>query len=176
MMKDHTNALLAIQAFVLASRSFKSIAEICRRAVNNQLIVVLFELKLSDKAFVASSNSNTVIFGLGTLFRLVSVDSRPDGVWRVQLEIANMEMQSIRDQLRIEIGSNLTWLTFGNYLAAFKRFSAAQHYYEYLQQMLPREHPSLAPIYNNIDLMYSKKKDDMAAFELLKKALKVKIP
>lgn len=175
MIKENSNAVLAIQAFVLTSFSFQSAVEICRRAVNNQLTVVLFELKLSDKAFVTHVNSNTVVFSFGTLFRLISVDLAPDNVWRVQLEIDDTAMQRIQDQLRVEIGGYLTWLTFGNYLAAFKRFNSAQHYYEYLLQLVPSEHSSLASIYNNMGLMYSENKDDKTALELYKKALETKV-
>jgi tetratricopeptide (TPR) repeat protein len=176
ILENNSNALLAIHAYVLASRSFQSIAKICRRAVNSQLTVVLFEIKLFDKAFVASINSDIVVFKRGTLFRLVSVDPGPDGIWRVQLEIENTAMWRIKDQLRIEIGSYLTWLTFGNYLSAFKRFNAAQQYFEYLQQVLPLEDPGLASIYNNMGLMYWEKQNDKAALKLFKKVLKMKIP
>jgi tetratricopeptide (TPR) repeat protein len=84
-------------------------------------------------------------------------------------------MWRIIDQLRIEIGTYFTWLTFGNYLAAFKRFNTAQHYFEYLQQVLPPEHHSLASMYNNMGLMYLEKKKDEVARKLFNKALKMKI-
>jgi tetratricopeptide (TPR) repeat protein len=175
IIKSNLNALLAIHSFVLASHSFKSVAKICRRAVDNQLIVVLFELKLLDKASAAHLDSYTVVFSLGTLFRLVSIDLAPDGVWRAQLEVANGSMQRIKDQLQIEIGFQLTWFTFGNYLTTFKRFDAAKKYYEYLLLVLPLNHPSLTSIYNNIGLMYLEMNDDKEALKWFDQAPKFNI-
>ncbi|CAF3567329.1 unnamed protein product [Rotaria sp. Silwood1] len=170
MLQDNSNNLLAIQTFVLASRSFQSVVDICRRAIDNQLTVVLFELKLSDKISVAQLNSDTLAFSLGSLFRIVSTDAEPSGVWRAQLEPADGAMQRIRNQLRIEIGGHLTWLTFGNYLTALKRCDAAKNYYEYLLLVLPSDHPSLAFIYDNMGLMYSEMSDNERALTLFNQA------
>ncbi|CAF1494023.1 unnamed protein product [Rotaria sordida] len=116
-----------------------------------------------------------IVFGLGTLFRLISTESTPDGVWRTQLESADRAMQRIKDQLKLEVGGHLTWLTFGNYLIALKRVDAAEEYYKYLLQVLPSDHSSLASIYNNMGLMYSMKENDQEALKWFEKALKLKV-
>ncbi|CAM4971372.1 unnamed protein product [Rotaria socialis] len=175
MIKTNPNALLTLQTFILASRSFRSIANMCRRAADNQLTVVLFELNLSERASVVDLNSDTVVFNLGTLFRLVSTDPTPDGVWRAQLEFANNAMQYIKNQLQSEIGSRLTWLTFGNYLTAIKQFPTAEEYYQYLLDILPSNHPSLASVYNNIGLMYAAIDKNQEALESFEKALQLAI-
>lgn len=173
MLQQNSNNLLALRSFILASRSFQTIVDICRRAVDNQLTVVLFELKLSKNMSVAALNSDTVVFNLGTIFRLVSTDIEPSGVWRAQLEPADGAMECIKNQLRIEIGGQLTWLTFGNYLTALKRVDAAKPYYEYLLLVLPSNHPSFAFIYDNLALVYSEMTNDNEALELLNKASKL---
>ncbi|CAF1378470.1 unnamed protein product [Rotaria sp. Silwood1] len=175
MLQDNSDALLAIQTFVLASRSFQSVVDICRRAVDNQLNVVLFELKLSDEATIVNLDSDTVVFSLGTLFRLVSTEAGADGVWYAQLESADDAMQSITDQLRFETGGQLTWLTFGNYLTAFKRFDAAKNYYEYLLLVLPSTDRSLSSIHNNMGLMYLEMNDRTEALQFFKKASELPI-
>ena len=174
-IRENPQALLSIPTFILASRSFRTISSICRRAADNQLTVNLFELKLSDDILRAELDTNIIVFGLGTLFRLVSIESTPDGVWRTQLESADRATQRINRQLNLEIGGHLTWLTFGNYLTALKRFSAAEEYYNYLLEVLPSNHPSLASIYNNIGLMYSMKKNDQEALIWFEKALKLDV-
>ncbi|CAF2022340.1 unnamed protein product [Rotaria magnacalcarata] len=170
MLQANSDTLLAIQTFVLASRSFQSIVDICRQAVDNELSVVLFELKLSDHASVASLDPDTVIFSLGTLFRLVSTEPGPGGVWHAQLELADGNMNSITNRLRSEIGGHLTWLTFGNYLTAFKRFDTANNYYEYLLLVLPSDHSSRLSIYNNMGLMYAERNNHTEALKFFKKA------
>ncbi|CAF1471402.1 unnamed protein product [Rotaria sp. Silwood1] len=175
IIQTSPQALLSIPTFILASRSFRTIASICRRAADNQLTVILFELNLSEDVPRTELNVDMIVFGLGTLFRFVSTESTPDGVWRTQLESADRAMQRIKDQLKLEVGGHLTWLTFGNYLAALKRFDAAEEYYKYLLQVLPTDHSSLASIYNNMGLMYSMKENDQEALKWLEKALKLKV-
>jgi tetratricopeptide (TPR) repeat protein len=172
IIRENRQALLSIPTFILASRSFRTIANICRRAADNQLTVILFELKLSEGVPRAELDSDMVVFSLGTLFRLVSTESTPDGVCRTQLESADRAMQRIKDQLKLEVGGHLTWLTFGNYLTALKRFDAAKEYYKYLLVVLPSDHPSLGSIYNNMGLMYSLQKNDQEALKWFEKALK----
>ncbi|CAF4295877.1 unnamed protein product, partial [Rotaria magnacalcarata] len=62
---------------------------------------------------VAALNLDTMVFSLGTIFRLVSIGVDPSGVWRAQLEPVDGAMECIKNQLQIEIGGQLTWLTFG---------------------------------------------------------------
>ncbi|CAF4739770.1 unnamed protein product, partial [Rotaria sp. Silwood2] len=169
-MTSNTNILLISQTFILASRSIHSIVNICRRAVDNQLIAVLFEIKISDKASVAHLNSDMIVFNLGTLFRLVSIDLTPDNVWYAQLEIADGAMQHIKDQIQTKINARLTWLTFGNYLTVLKQNIAADKYYQYLLHILPPDHPSLVSIYNNMGLMYTLMNNNEKALKCFEKA------
>ncbi|CAF4421177.1 unnamed protein product [Rotaria sp. Silwood2] len=142
---------------------------ICRRAVENQLIAVLFEIKISDKTSVAHLNPDMIVFNLGTLFRLVSIDLTPDDVWHAQLEIADGAMQHIKDQIQSKINARLTWLTFGNYLTVLKQNIAADKYYQYLLHILPPDHPSLVSIYNNMGLMYTLMNNNEKALECFEK-------
>ena len=176
MITSNPDALLAIHGFVLASYSFETIVNICRRAVDHHLIVVLFEIKLVNEVSVAYLDSSTIVFSLDTTFRLVSINLAPDNVWRVRLEVANDSMQRIKDQLQIEIGGELTWLTFGNYLAAFQRSNEAKNYYEYLLFDLPSDQSSLTSIYNNISLVCSEMdNDNKGALEWLEQASKFNV-
>jgi tetratricopeptide (TPR) repeat protein len=151
MIKANSNALFAVQAFILASRSLSSIVKICRQATDNQLAVVLLELNLSEKASVMHiPNTDLVVFKLGTLFRLVSTAYAPDNVLHVQLEYANNAMQYIKHRLHRQIRHPLNWLTFGSYLEALKQPSAAEAYYKYLVTIIP-DHPNIAAVCDNMD-------------------------
>ena len=154
-IQSNPNSFLSVQTFIVASRSLQSIAEICRRARDSQLTVILLTLKLSETASIFTMDSNTVVFKLGTLFRLVSFNMTPDGVYHADLELANGIMQLFIDKLQLEIGKKLTWLTFGNYLIAIKQATAAEEYYLYLKKSIPSDHPNIASMYNNMGLMYS---------------------
>ncbi|CAF4499706.1 unnamed protein product, partial [Rotaria sp. Silwood2] len=125
-----------MQTFVIASKSFQSITDICRRAANNELQVILFELNLSDGVSPVKVDEDSVVFNLGTLFRLVSSNRTPDGIWRAQLECANDAVQHIKNQLQSKVGRRLTWLTFGSYLNFLQpKNKAAEEYYYYLANL-----------------------------------------
>ena len=154
-IQSNPNSFLSVQAFIVASRSLQSIAEICRRARDSQLTVILFTLKLSETASILSMDSDTVVFKLGTVFRLVSLNMAPDGVYCAGLELADGIMQLFSDKLQLGMGNKLTWLTFGNYLIAIKQATAAKEYYQYLENHVSPDHPNIASMYNNMGLMYS---------------------
>ncbi|CAF0791051.1 unnamed protein product [Adineta steineri] len=169
-IQNNPNILLSIQTFILASRSLRFVTDLCRRAIDSQLNVILFEFNLSENTLIADLNSDTVILNLGTLFRLVSKDTAPDGVLHVQLESADEFMHGIKEQLQYKIGGRLTWLTFGNYLAYQKQFSTAKEYCYYLLHVLPDNHSSRASIYNNMGLICLAMDDDQEASDWFKKA------
>ena len=173
MIKNNPNALLSVRAFLLASRSFSPIANICRRAANNQLPVLFFELSFPRYAPPVDLDNNGVVFNIGTLFRIVSTDATPDGIWRAQLEVATGAMTHIKNQLYSKIGRRLTWLTFGSYLAALKlEDQNAEEYYHYLRK-LASNHASLGSIYNNMGLMYMAQEKTEEALKWFQQALEL---
>ncbi|CAF1319419.1 unnamed protein product [Rotaria sp. Silwood1] len=169
LMQTNSNILLSPQRFVLASRSIHSILNICRRAVDNRLSVILFEIKLSEKISVVYLNSDLILFNIGILFRLVSIDLRPDGIFYAQIELANATMEHIKEQIQCKLNARLTWLTFGNYLMVLKDDKIAEEYYRCLLNMILPDHPSLVSIYNNMGLMYIMMKKNQQALECFEK-------
>ncbi|CAF0842761.1 unnamed protein product [Adineta steineri] len=169
-IRNNPNIILSIQTFILASRSLRFVTDLSRRAIDSQLTVILFEFNLSENTLTANLNSDTVILGLGALFQLVSSDFAPNGVLHVQLESAEDFMHGIKERLKCKIGGQLTWLTFGNYLAYQKQFSVAKEYCYYLLHVLLDNHSSLASIYNNMGLICLAMDDDQEAFDWFKKA------
>ncbi|CAF1457350.1 unnamed protein product [Rotaria sordida] len=169
LLQTNNNILLSPQNFILASRSIHSILNICRPAVDNRLSVILFEIKLSEKTFVVNLNSDLILFNLGILFRLVSIDLRPDGIFHAQLGLANAIIENIKEQIQCKLNTRLTWLTFGNYLMVLKDDKIAEEYYRYLLNMALPNHPSLISIYNNMGLMYTMMKKSQEALECFEK-------
>ena len=169
-MQKNINALFSISNFVIASRSFRDVVDICRRAVDSQVTVVLLKLNLSENVIRANLSADTVVFKPGTVFRLTSMECAVDDVWHIQLESVNGVMQRIKDQLQSKLGGQLTWLTFGNYLTYFKKFDAAKEYYHYLLSVLSDNHSSLVSIYNNMGLIHSEMNETEEALDWLTKA------
>ncbi len=152
-MEKNKNNLIAMHTFVLASRSFSSIKSICRRACDNGLTAVLFEINIPKMTPLTYLDSNNVIFPLSTVFKIKSIVTAPDEICHIQMEIANSTMDLINHKLHCTIGERLSWLTFGNYLAHIEKYDIAEAYFNYLRK-IPLKSEESASIYNNIALMY----------------------
>lgn len=169
-MQNNINALFSISNFVIASRSFRNVVDICRRAIDSRLTVVLLKLNLSENVMRANLSADTIVFKPGTVFRLTFMECAADSVWHVELESVNGVMQRIKDQLQSKIGGQLTWLTFGNYLTYLQKFDAAKEYYHYLLSVLSDNHSSILSIYNNMGLIHSAMNKTEEALDWLTKA------
>jgi len=169
-IKENKNNLFTIHTFALASRSFSSTKNICRRAYNNGLTAVLLEINIPKKTPLTYLDSDIIIFPLPTVFKIISTVEAPDKICHVQIELADSTMDLITEQLYYTIGEHLTWLTYGNYLAQIKKFDAAENYFKYLETILS-DSPECASIYNNMSVMYlSISGKDQEALYYLKKA------
>ncbi|CAF3932188.1 unnamed protein product [Rotaria sp. Silwood1] len=120
MMQKNPNALLSIYSFIIASKSYPSVIKICRRAVDNGLTVVLFEIKLFKKTSVNKipSDPDILVFPLGIVLRLKSIESTPDNVWHIQADLINFNMQHFKDQLEFKTGKTFTSSTIDDYWTA----------------------------------------------------------
>jgi tetratricopeptide (TPR) repeat protein len=169
IIRDNPNFLFKIHTMIVASRSFQTVSTICRRAVDNGLPVAMLEIIIPGETSLSHLDSSIVIFRLGIVFRLVSIDLTPDGVYHIQLKPDDTAMQYIKAQIQAEIGEHPTWLTYGNCLAALKQFGTARDYYHYILKFLPLGHRSNAAVCNNMGLIYSamnKDYEDLKASEL----------
>jgi tetratricopeptide (TPR) repeat protein len=158
---------------VLASRSYSSVKSICRRACDNGLTAVLFEINIPKMTPLTYLNSDTIIFPLSTVFKLKSINQAPDATWHIQMELADSTMELINEQLYSTIGERLSWLTFGSYLARIEKYDIAEKYFKYLQS-LSLNTQQYASIYTNMSLMYiSMNGKQQEALDCLKEAEKL---
>ena len=170
MLRNNINNLLTIHTFILFSHSFSSVVEICRRCIDNGVLVVLLEFEVTKDVTVAQIDVETFVCPLRSVFRLQSIDEMPDGIWHVQLNLMPHAIDYIKEQLPFKIDVQNTWLTFGNYLSALHRFEEAKVYYEYLLSNTSPEDPIRASIYNNMGLMYTAMDKQDEAIDFFKKS------
>ena len=154
-MQSNIGQYINIGIFVLATKSLLTARSIARHAVSNGLISILFQIELVQETRVLQIDYDRVIFSLGSVFRLESLDLGPDGVYYVKIKFANSEFQSIKQQLQFESEIPLSWLTYGNYLYFLKQSEKAKTYFEYLLEKLPPYHIDRPSIYNNLALIYT---------------------
>jgi tetratricopeptide (TPR) repeat protein len=154
LIENNVHNMLTVQTIMLFSRSFSSVTDICRRAIDNGLNVVLFEIDVLEKTTLSQVDSDIFAFRLGSVFRILSVDQMPDGIQHVRLELIDRAMQHIKKQLEIEADDNYNrWLTFGNYLTAIKQYEEAKMYYDYVLHNSKIDRSICSSIYHNMNLM-----------------------
>jgi hypothetical protein len=167
--------ILSLRSYALASTCIVTARTIARQAKDRGYLTAVLEIEVSHKyaKMVYSVDANRVLFQLGTVFRLCSVDLALDGVWHIHLKCVADEKHLITEQLQLQIGERLTWLTFGNYLFALQKHTEAIDYCQYLLDHLGRYSLARSSIYNNMGVMFSLKQMDMKALRYYDEALKL---
>jgi hypothetical protein len=154
-MKSSTGELVSIGIFILATKSLLTARTIARKVTDNGLISVLFHIEVTEGTRLLQIDSDRVIFSLGSVFRVESVNQAPDGVWYVKIKPADSKFRFIQEQIQLETEMPLTWLTYGNYLYFFKQSSQAKIYFKFLLEKLPAKHADRRSIDNNMALIYT---------------------
>ncbi|CAF1411085.1 unnamed protein product [Adineta steineri] len=155
IIKSSSGKFISIGMFILATKSLCTARTIARKMADNGLISILFEIEVVKDARLLEIDLYRVIFRLGAIFRLESIDLAPDGVWYVKIKSADSEFRMIKRQLQFETGVPLSWLTYGNYLYFLKQSRRAKAYFDYLLNNLPLKHIDRSSIYNNMALIYT---------------------
>jgi hypothetical protein len=117
MIRKNSNALFSVFSCVIVSESYPSVVEICRRAINNGLTIILFEIKLFKGTSINRilADPDIFVFPLGTRFRLKSIEQMPDNVWHVHAELSNIDIQHFKEQLQFETDKTLALSTINDY-------------------------------------------------------------
>ncbi|CAF1206492.1 unnamed protein product [Adineta steineri] len=170
-IKANTGELIAFHTFLLATENLVTAREIARQAANRGLLAVIFEIDVPVKTRIAKVDECRFIFRFGNIFRLQSIHLAPDDVWYAQLRCADSSFQYVQEQLQVQVGERLTWLTLGNYLCALNNVKEAKSYYEHLLEILPKDHEALASIYNNMGLLFTELGDKAEALKYYNLAL-----
>jgi tetratricopeptide (TPR) repeat protein len=167
MIRSEYDKFISIGSFILATKSLLTARTIARKMVDDGLLSVLIQIEVAEGIRLLETSSDHVIFHLGAVFRLESMNLAPDGVWYAKIKSADSEFQVIKEQIQLEIEVPLSWLTYGNYLYFLRRPQLAETYFKYLLEKLPSGHIDRgSSIYSNI-LVYSMKngKDGKAKAE-----------
>jgi tetratricopeptide (TPR) repeat protein len=165
MLKSSCNALINMPRFLFGTRSLLKARAIARRVVDNGLESILFEIEFTGDSQVKNVDLDRVMMRFGTIFRLHSIDQGPDDVWYAKLTCADLDFQQVIEQLRFDVGIPLSWLTFGSYLCELDQLPVAKQYYKLLLRKLPKNHPDLSSIYNNIGLVYTMDNNEIEAIQ-----------
>ncbi len=165
IIKTNINELITFHTYIVATKDLLTARIIARQAANRGLSVIVFQIEVPLQTHVLELDNNRLMFLFGTIFRIQSINLAPDNVWYAELKYADSDFQSIEERLQLQMGEQLTWLTLGNYLCSLNHFDDANDYFNYLTNVLPKDHKALPAIYNNIGLMFTELGDDEQALK-----------
>ena len=155
IMKNGINGFVSIGIFILATKSLITARTIARQMADNSLNSILFQISIGKDARFLVIDSNSVVFSLGSVFRLESISLAPDGVYYAKIKTADSEFRLVKEQIQFEIKVPFSWLTYGNYLYFLNQCEQAKIYFEYLLKKLPKDSMHQPSIYNNMALIYA---------------------
>ncbi len=171
IMKANTNSLISFFTYIVTTKDLLTARDIARQAAKRGLLVTVLQIEVPSQMHALALDNNRLIFRFGTIFRIKSINLAPDGVWYAELRCADIDFQSIRERLELQMGEELTWLTLSNYLCALGHFDDAKDYLKYLNNALPKDHETIPLIFNNMGLIYAELGDHEKSLKYYDKAM-----
>ena len=194
-LRGNIGALISFNGFLSTSRSADVALGFARKcaATSNTFQMCLIEIRTdpSLKSVVAADieefsqmkGEQEVLFGLGTTFRVESVEMDENlNLWKIHLVTTDEGMERTEEYMRAqkEMMKEYSPLSsFGRLLwNELGQIDRAEKYFLNLLKSLPPNHPDIADIYNGIACVYAKKgeldlalKNYKAAYDIRKRTL-----
>lgn len=169
----YQSKLFSSRSYLLTSISIPNIRTIARQAKESGYETILFEIEVPERLakMVYKVDAERVLCPLGAVFRLRSIDLEPNGVWHVHLLHIDDKVHLVLEQLQLRLQKPLTWLTFGNYLAALHKYTEAIDYCQYLLDHLDIDDSVRPSILNNLGVILSLQKRDERSLSSYEQAL-----
>lgn len=106
------------------------------------------------------NDEHEILFSIGTIFRIESVNLEIDTIWLVKLTWTNECSEQLKKMKQLiglldfytnqNIGDHPSILTFGLFLSKMGLLRQATSFYVYLRKILPFDHPDRAVLHNNL--------------------------
>lgn len=156
----------------------------------DQYAQVLFDIEAdphlaNDKPFAnISSHSyfpdeSEVIFMLGSIFQLVSIDLTEDRVWIIHMTLSSgndHDLKPIFEHMKNQHSHDQTdLLTFGHVLRHMGKFKEAENYYRRLLPSLPIDSQDRGRCYHALGIIVYEKGDYEGSLKWHRNALKIKL-
>ncbi|CAF3665526.1 unnamed protein product [Rotaria sp. Silwood1] len=158
----------------------------------NKLEPVLFEIFADPKvattkpfadisAYSAFPEESEILFMLGSIFRLDSIDYRNDDqVWFIRMTLCSEKEHALKNVLiymKQQLGSGETNLRIlGKVLSEMGKFDLAEQYFTRLLKQLPPNHPSHGDLYEDLGKIASNTGDYDRSVQWHQKSLALKNP
>ncbi|CAF0873926.1 unnamed protein product [Adineta steineri] len=153
---------------------------------------VLFEIEASSSLTAKSTFANIeskssfsaeceILFSMGTVFRIQSVEKSEDELWHVCLTLTDDEDEQLRqlsEHVKIEIGSTSgisSLMTLGLLMTTMGEINRAKEFYEIIlnDPILKNDFVTIVSVFNNLGVIYNELADYDKAKEYYQKSLDI---
>ncbi|CAF3304886.1 unnamed protein product [Rotaria sp. Silwood2] len=188
--RKNIGGLVAMKGFLSTTKQ-KDVAKMFAGAGVSSagVVCVLFKLnihswkKCKPSAVIkpedgAMKDEDEVLFSIGSIWRIVSVDELKEArMWCIQLiscEEENARSIELTNYLKEQIGETSNLWTLGDFLMKMGEYEKAEKYYAILELdlNLPEKHVDRAAIYNRLGLIRWEQGQRSLAIEYFEKAVK----
>lgn len=193
MSRDEIKALEKSIGLLISINSFFSTTLKRERALSflrrsgNDLCRVLFEIEADPRctttkpfAHIASlsfyPSEDEVLFMLGSIFRVISINRNPDDIYIIQLRLCrddDHDLKKIFQHMKDQIVGFDNTLAFANVLLQMGKFDHAEKYYRLGLQQITPNNPGAVYYYHGLGLVEKEKGDYASSFDCLNKALEL---
>ena len=188
-LKNNVGGLISIKTFFETTLDFEVALVFSGHGVNRpQFESVLYKIQINSNvncvkpyAYIANlsdySDEQAVLFSVGFVFKIESVElDEAAKIWYVNL-VCNSDVQNevkeLIDQLKMDLGTPVNYITFGNVLNKFNKLDETWEYYQMLLKTLSLSKEDSAKIFFNIGTAYQLQNHYNSALEYYQKALRI---
>ncbi|CAF1292548.1 unnamed protein product, partial [Rotaria magnacalcarata] len=186
ILEENQNGLISINNFFSTSKNYVT-AEGFVDSGTYDYPKVVFTINIdssigNDQVFATIedvsdfSQEEEILFTIGTVFRVDSVEQVTDTYWSVELSLdkkINVELKHLIDNFEEMIGEKLTVAHLGNALFFMGDYNRAEKYNRVLLGQLPPKHDYILLVNINIGDAYLNRGDYPMASEFYDKALSI---
>lgn len=165
-LKNNVGQIISVNSFFSTSmKRKKALPFLNESTISDDLEQILFEINVEPKmaktkpfADISEQSEHPdeleVLFMLGSIFRLKSVDQNRDGMWIIRMTLCSDDENGLNQvflHMKEQIGgrdSNLR--TLGNLLRRMNKLDLAEKYFLRLLKELPPNDPSLVSLYEEL--------------------------
>ena len=116
-----------------------------------------------------------VLFMLGSIFRLLSIDTDERGICILRLTLCannDPDLQAVFDYMKNQYGTGeMTILSYGLILNKMSKYDEAERYYHRVLNETPSDHADTYACYHNLGILFDDKGDYQSSLDWHKKAI-----
>ncbi|CAF1541544.1 unnamed protein product, partial [Didymodactylos carnosus] len=189
-LKDNIGRLISMNTFI-STTCEKAVASIHAGDGSFSPILesILFEIQINTsidtkpygniKELSVMNDEDEILFSMGTIFRIKSVEKATDtGIWSVKLLLnseSDEQLKVLSEQIREETDGSSDLLTLGHLLREMGEYAKAERYFTRLiNDTLPND-PVMSTFYNNIGLVYNDQGQYSQALKYYEQSLEIRL-